>query len=128
MCPLQGVDIHKDTPTEILHTILLGIVKYFWGQTVWILAKEKKMKIFEARLAALDTQGLNIATINAEYVCKYKGSLISKHFKSFAQIMPFVLHDLVPEQVLTAWNTIGRLVVLLWHTQIEDIVKYLVCS
>jgi len=86
------------------------------------------MGIFEARLAALDTQGLNFATINAEYVCKYKGGLIGKHFKSFAQIMPFVIYDLVPEQVLTAWNTIGQLVVLLWHTEIEDIEKYLVCN
>jgi hypothetical protein len=104
-CMRTGVDIHKDTPTEILHTILLGIVKYFWGQTVWILAKEKQMKVFEARLAGLDAQGLNIMKINAEYVCKYKGGLIGKHFKSFVQIMPFVIYDLVSEQVLTAWNT-----------------------
>ena len=120
------MDIHRDTPTEILHTILLGIIKYFWGQTVWILGKEKKMKVFEARLAALDTQGLNVPRINAEYVCKYKGGLIGKHFKSFAQVMPFVIYDLVPEQVLTAWNTIGRLVVLLWHTHIENLEQYLV--
>ena len=28
---LTGYNIHLDTPTEILHTVLLGIVKYYWA-------------------------------------------------------------------------------------------------
>jgi hypothetical protein len=34
---------------EILHTILLGIVKYFWGQTVWLLDKGKHFALFQAQ-------------------------------------------------------------------------------
>ena len=40
--------------------------------------------------------------------------------------MPFLAFDLVPQDVLHAWNIIGELVVLLWHTEIEDTECYLV--
>jgi hypothetical protein len=92
------------------------------------MGKNKTMAQFEARLAALDADGLNIPKINAEYVCRYKGGLIGKHFKGLAQVMSFVVHGLVPAKVLKAWTIIGRLVVLLWHTEIGEIEAYLVCN
>ncbi|KAI0747727.1 hypothetical protein C8Q80DRAFT_1219186 [Daedaleopsis nitida] len=90
--PLLGmpsINIHLDTPTEVLHTFLLGIVKYYWSQTVMIIDKAKAMEL-----------------------C-YRGGLIGKHFK-------------MPSYRLQAWNTIGKLVVLLWHTEIKNLKVYLV--
>jgi hypothetical protein len=90
------------------------------------MGKNKTMGRFEARLAAFDQQGLNLPKINAEYICQYKGGLIGKHFKTLVQAMSFLVYDLVPQIVLDAWNIMGRLVVLLWHTKIDDIESYLV--
>lgn len=124
----KGLDIHLDTPTEILHTVLLGVVKYFWGQTIWIVNKDHRMDLFRRRLASLNQEGLNVPNINAEYMCQYSGSLIGKHFKTLAQVMEFVVYDLVPPSVLQAWRAIGALVVLLWHTVIEDADAYFVST
>ncbi|KAF8438190.1 hypothetical protein L210DRAFT_3679452 [Boletus edulis BED1] len=122
---MQGLDIHKDTPTEILHTILLGIVKYFWGQTTHILEKGQSLKTFRTRLESVNREGLNSPTLNADYIVRYKGGLVGRHFKSLAQVMPYLIYDLVPEKVLQGWSVIGKLVVLLWHTSIDDIESYL---
>ncbi|KAJ7622706.1 hypothetical protein B0H17DRAFT_1151594 [Mycena rosella] len=119
-----GIDMHKDTPTEILHTILLGVVKYYWGQTVWLLEKGKDFSLFQTRLNSILADGLNIPKIQADYMCQYKGGLIGKHFKTLSQIMAFAVHGLVPSDVLEAWLILGHLTVLLWHTEIEDIKTY----
>ncbi|KII83511.1 hypothetical protein PLICRDRAFT_58403 [Plicaturopsis crispa FD-325 SS-3] len=124
---MDGVDIHQDTPTEILHTILLGVVKYYWGQTVCLLEKDKQFPLFQARLNSVVSDGLNVPQIPADYMCQYKGGLIGKHFKTISQVMAFTIYDLVPPAVLEAWLIIGRLTVLLWHTEIEDVDAYLVC-
>ena len=84
------------------------------------------MDILRMRLEALSTDGLNAPSMNPEYICRYTGSLVGKHFTSLAQLLPFAVYDLVPPHILQAWNTIGELVVQLWHTEIEDIEKYLV--
>ncbi|KAG8927112.1 hypothetical protein FRC02_008455 [Tulasnella sp. 418] len=123
---LLSVDVHRDTPTEILHTVLLGVVKYFWGQTVVLLDKAKCFETtFRARLSSFDSEGLNIPKVPADYICRHHGSLIGKHFKSLAQLMSFLIYDLVPKNVVDAWNLIGRLVVLLWHTEIESVEAYI---
>ena len=36
--------------------------------------------------------------------------------------------DRIPQTVIDSWTTIGELIVLLWHTEIEDTEVYLVGS
>ncbi|EGO25341.1 hypothetical protein SERLADRAFT_407768 [Serpula lacrymans var. lacrymans S7.9] len=70
--PLLGMDnlnIHLDTPTEILHTVLLGVVKYFWGQTIFLLDKAKTLDTFHRRLDSFDKEGLNVPSMSADYIC-----------------------------------------------------------
>ncbi|KAG1798356.1 hypothetical protein EV424DRAFT_1475005 [Suillus variegatus] len=130
--PLLGmpsVDVHQDMPTEILHTVLLGVVKYFWGPTVWILNKNHSLNTFQMQLESVNKEGLNSLTLGAEYICRFKGGLIGKHFKSLAQVMPYLIYDLVLRSVLdgmSLYTVIGKLVVLLWHTVIENTEDYLV--
>jgi hypothetical protein len=123
-----GFNVHEDTPTEILHTILLGVVKYFWGQTVFVLTKAHCMHTLEARLGSLNISGLNIDSISERYICHYTGSLVGKHFKTLAQLMPFACYDLVTPNLLEVWLLLGRLTVYLWFTEIEDINVYLVST
>ncbi|KAG1887728.1 hypothetical protein F4604DRAFT_1527648, partial [Suillus subluteus] len=116
---------HMDTPMKILHTVLLGVVKYFWGQTVFLLEKVKLMDVFQTCLHSVDTDGLNALCLGVDYICHYKGSLIRKHFKSLAQVMLFLIYDLMPSTVLNAWTIIRELVVLIWHTNILNMEAYL---
>ncbi|KAG1804512.1 uncharacterized protein BJ212DRAFT_1449734 [Suillus subaureus] len=97
---MEGFNVHQDMPTEILHTVLLGVVKYFWGQSVYLLEKAKLLGIFQMHLDSIKRAGLNAPCLNAEYICHYKGGLIGKHFKSLVQVMPFLIQDLLLRTVL----------------------------
>ena len=67
---LSGINLHIDMPVEILHTILLGVIKYFWGQSVHIMEKAHKMQSFLVRLSSINKNGLNVPSLNAEYICQ----------------------------------------------------------
>lgn len=111
---------------EPLHTHLLGIVKYFWAQTVWILAKEGKFALFQARLNSLARDGLNIPNIMADYMCRYRGALIGKHFKTISQVMAFAITGLVDTDLQNCWYAVGRLTTLIWETRIDNLVQFTV--
>ncbi|KAH9927295.1 uncharacterized protein B0H18DRAFT_907557, partial [Fomitopsis serialis] len=121
---MPGLDVHKDTPVEPLHTVILGIIKYFWGQTTWTIEKQGQWAIFQARLNSLDQSGLDIPNIMADYICRYRGSLIGKHFKTISQVIAFAAVGLVGQKLQDAWHAIGRLVVLIWETEIHDLKSY----
>ncbi|QRV78666.1 glutamate receptor 3,4 [Ceratobasidium sp. AG-Ba] len=121
---MKDFDVHKDTPIEILHTVLLGAVKYYWRFTVKHLDKER-FRIFKTRFESLPVTGLNMKTSRVpEYICRYPGSLVGNHFRFVVQLAPFALRGLVPSDLFRVWLLLGRLTVMLWYTKIPDIDKY----
>lgn len=120
-----GLDVHLDTPTETLHTILLGVVKYIWTESVRQLDKNGAFQLFATRLRSVSVAGLGIGPIPS-YIFSNRGSLNGKHFKILIQTACFCLHDLVPTDIIHSWTVLGRLTVLAWYSSIDDIDIYTV--
>ncbi|KAJ7855645.1 hypothetical protein B0H14DRAFT_3085413 [Mycena olivaceomarginata] len=98
---MKGFDPTKDTPSELLHTILLGIIKYIWhvSHTSWSL---KQKQTYSMRLH----------------------SLIGRQFKTIAQVNIFHIRDLVTEDQFKAWRASGELSALLWFHEICNLEEY----
>ncbi|EJD36336.1 hypothetical protein AURDEDRAFT_74302 [Auricularia subglabra TFB-10046 SS5] len=103
----SGMDPHKHTPIEILHTVLLGLSKYIW-HTLYTSWKPEQEQLFATRLQATDISGLTIPPIRAQYVAQYRGALIGKHFKTLTQTMVFHLHDLCSPELFTLVKACGE--------------------
>ncbi|GAB1523427.1 hypothetical protein RhiTH_006575 [Rhizoctonia solani] len=120
---LKGFNVHLDTPTETLHTILLGVVKYLWTETTQNLDKSGAFSLFSTRFQAVSVSGLNCGPVPA-YITNNRGSLNGKHFKLLVQTASFCLHDLVPIELIHTWSVLGRLAVLAWYPSIGNLDSY----
>lgn len=124
---MPGLDVHQDTSLEILHTILLGGKKYNWHDTSTHWTK-KEEELFAQRLESSCIDGLLMPAIRAEYMVKYKNSLIGKHFKVLQQLGVFQLHGLCSSILFDLWKAMGELGAMIWMSEITDMDQYLVRS
>ncbi|KZV81638.1 hypothetical protein EXIGLDRAFT_628172, partial [Exidia glandulosa HHB12029] len=123
---LDELDPHQDTPVEILHVVLLGIIKYFWRDAVKNQCKSAQSRAeLIARLNSFDTSGLGIPPLRGETLVTYAGSLVGRDFRAIAQSAPFVLHGLVNDDCYRAWTYLANLVPQIWQPEIVDMDAYL---
>jgi hypothetical protein len=121
-------DPHSDTPVEILHVILLGVVKYFWRDTVLQFKSEDDKKRLIAKLNSFEVSGLGIPRLAGHTLVTYAGSLTGRDFRAIAQAAPFALQGFknISPQYLQLWASLGELVSLVWTPEIEEIDGYIV--
>ncbi|KAI9435019.1 hypothetical protein BJY52DRAFT_1131296, partial [Lactarius psammicola] len=125
---IQGLDPHVDTPVEILHTVLLGFVKYFWRDVVHnqLGSNPREKEVLKTRLNSLDISGLQLGQqLSGRTLVQYAGSLTGRDFRIIAQVAPYMLYNLVPTACFDAWVSLSNLVPLIWQPSIPDIDKYI---
>ncbi|KAI8450190.1 hypothetical protein BY996DRAFT_6417621 [Phakopsora pachyrhizi] len=109
----QGFDGHKDTPVEVLHVILLGIVKYLYCDLISGLTVDKKDELV-AQLQSFDIGNLNIPPIKAKYLVQNYSSLVGKDFKIIIQAAPFVFFTIIEELRQKIWISLCHLCSLIF--------------
>ena len=125
-----GFDPHQHTPVEILHTVLLGIVKYVWHSFITSLPrdargiKKETRDLFVAHFQSTNCDGLNISPIQALYFIQYNNNLIGKHFKILMQTLAFHVFDLVSPPLFGLIKAVGELGALVWFHSIQNMEEY----
>ncbi|KAJ7226230.1 hypothetical protein C8J57DRAFT_1197699 [Mycena rebaudengoi] len=120
-----GLSPHRDSPCEILHTVLLGEDKYVWHETNKAWSSEQDA-LFATRLQSSSVDGLSLLPLRAQYLVQYKNSLIGKHFKVLQQLGAFHLDSkLCSPEVINLWKANRELGAMLWYPEIKDMNTYL---
>ncbi|TPX58608.1 hypothetical protein PhCBS80983_g02992 [Powellomyces hirtus] len=126
---LPGFDGHLDTPVEVLHTVLLGFVKYVGNQTIKYglvtganRATNKAAVI--ARIDSFDANGTDRGPMRGSTFVTYVGSLIGRDFKAFIQAGVFIFHGLIADDVMAMWEKLAVLSALVHENRISNLDAY----
>ncbi|KAJ7798009.1 hypothetical protein B0H14DRAFT_3546391 [Mycena olivaceomarginata] len=120
-----SLDPSQDTPVELLHTILLGVIKYIWHHLNTNQWSNEDRHLLAIRLQSTDLTGLTVPPVRAGYMIQYKNNLIGKHFKTLMQILAFHVHGISTPEQFALIKAAGDLGARLWIPEIDNMDEYL---
>ena len=98
------------TPVEILHTILLGPVKYLFAKTMGCLSPQLKMKV-KAKIEAFDFSAFS-RRLASSFVKIHK-SCVGRDFKLWMQISVFIFDGIVTNEELEVWCNLSEVIIII---------------
>ncbi|KZT19673.1 hypothetical protein NEOLEDRAFT_1158985 [Neolentinus lepideus HHB14362 ss-1] len=121
---ISDFDPSQDSPVEILHVVLLGVVKYWWRDAVSRQNSKGKEEL-KTRLSSFDTAGVTSSCLRGHTLVQYAGSLVGRDFRLILQVAPSVLQGLIPDVHYQGWLALCRLAPLLFQPMIDNLPEYL---
>ncbi|KAI7937024.1 hypothetical protein MJO28_015923 [Puccinia striiformis f. sp. tritici] len=107
---LLGFDGCHDTPVEVLHVILLGVIKYISNDFLTNTIKPKQANDLLGTWQSFITDSLDLPVLNAAYMYKHHRSMIGKDFKILLQCAPFVFYQFMNEPQQDLWQSGGSFI------------------
>ena len=121
---VTGFDGCKDTPVEIIHVFLLGVVKYMVRDFLKSLTVRNLQELLEW-WESVNINALNIPSMKPAYMIKHYKSLVGKDFKIILQVAPFVFFKFMSQDQRNHWMALCMLSTYVFTTKIDDMTTYL---
>ncbi|KAF7292619.1 hypothetical protein MIND_01159800 [Mycena indigotica] len=122
---ILGFDPARDTPIEILHTILLGSMRYVWHHLHTNAWSDDERHLLAIRLESTDISAMNIASMRAAYKVQYRNNLIGKDSKAIMQALVFHAHNICTPEQFQLIKTTADLGAWVWVSVIDDMETYI---
>eukprot|EP00731_Ephydatia_muelleri_P020757 Em0013g484a len=99
------IDLHRCTPVEVLHTLLLGPFKYLFRDMMGRLTTVQRKEI-QARISSFSFSGFDMKL--SRNVAKYFKSFVGRDFKILAQLALFVLPPYLTPGETEVWFALSK--------------------
>ena len=116
---LKAFDGCKDTPVEVLHVVLIGIVKYLTNDFMSNMTRANLIEL-EARWRAFNCEGVSMAPLQPKYMICHYGSFIGKEYRIFIQAAPFVFYPLMSQDMKAVWDPLCQIGSMSLQKRIPD--------
>lgn len=119
--------MHRDTPVEILHTVLLGSTKYLWRSLIEKSSPAERGEMMD-KIKLLSKGGLNGFSIDGTALIRYSGSRTGDDFRKITQMVAFFLPSNSSDLTRKTWASLSRLSSLVHIREITNIDEYIVSA
>ena len=110
---MQNQYIYRCSPVEILHTILLGPIKYLLQSFIPSLSEREKKEVL-SWITAIGPSGIE-GKVHGN-ICYYYNSFVGRDFKAWAQIAPMVAGPFLSQDKKDVWVAVSKVLHIYTYT------------